>query len=143
VGKVEKIWIKRFKRGPMDAVTSAELLENEGVKNSADQKGKRQITLIELEKWEWMTSQLKCDLDPSARRANMMISGISLTESRGKILNIGKCRIKVHGETRPCERMDEAQQGLREVMKQNWNGGVYGVIVEGGTIKIGDTVNFI
>jgi MOSC domain-containing protein YiiM len=143
MGKLEKIWIKRFKRGPMDPVNFAEFIENTGITGNADQNGKRQVTIIEQEKWNLMMKQLKCDLDPSARRANLLISGISLTESRGKILNIGECTIKVYGETRPCERMDEAYNGLRKAMDPNWNGGVYGIIVKGGTIKIGDQVNLV
>jgi len=143
MAKLEQIWIKRFKRGPMDPVFSADLVENTGIKNNADQNGKRLVTIIELEKWESMQKQLKCDLDPSARRANLLISGISLTNSRGKILNIGNCSIKVYGETRPCERMDEAFTGLKKVMQANWNGGVYGIIIKGGTLFVGDTINFI
>ena len=72
MGKLEKIWIKRFKRGPMDPVFSAVLFKNKGIKNNADQNGKRQVTIIEREKWKSMIKQLKCDLDPSARRANLM-----------------------------------------------------------------------
>lgn len=143
MGKLEKIWIKRSKRGPMDKVSSAELIENRGIKNNADQNGKRQVTLIEKEKWQSMMKQLNCDVDPSARRANLFISGLSLTESRGKILNIGNCAIKVYGETKPCERMDEAFQGLRMAMKPDWNAGAYGIIIKGGTINTGDDVHFI
>ena len=143
MGKLETIWIKRFKSGPMDAVSVAKIIENRGIENNADQNGKRQITIIEKEKWQLMMNELECDLDPSARRANLLVSGISLNNSTGKILSIGNCRVKVFGETRPCERMDEAFDGLKAVMAKNWNGGIFGVIVNGGTIRTGDKVNFI
>ena len=143
MGKLETIWIKRFKRGPMDAVSVANIIENRGIENNADQNGKRQITIIEKEKWQKMMNELECDLDPSARRSNLLVSGISLSNSTGKILSIGNCRVKVFGETRPCERMDEAFDGLKAVMAKNWNGGIFGVIVNGGTIRTGDKVNFI
>ena len=143
MGKVEKIWIKRFKRGPMDSVSEANLTENKGIENNADQNGKRQITIIEKEKWQKMIKELECDLDPSARRANLLVSGISLNNSTGKILSIGNCHIKIFGETRPCERMDEAFSGLKTVMAKNWNGGIFGVILNGGTIRTGDKVYFI
>ena len=126
----------------MDSVLSAELIENTGIKNNADQMGKRQVTIIEKEKWESMMKTLKCDGDPSERRANLLLSGISLEKSRGKILNIGNCAVKVFGETRPCERMDEVAFGLQKLMKLNWNGGVFGIVVKQGIINIGDKVFF-
>lgn len=139
---LKKIWIKRSKLGPMDPTQSAELIENKGIKNNADQNGKRQVTIIEKQSWETMLKELGATVDPIARRANLLLEGISLKNSDGKILNIGSCKIKVFGETRPCERMDQAYPGLRNAMQANWNGGVYGVILQGGHIKINDEVYF-
>lgn len=79
----------------MDSVLSAELIENAGIKYDADQMGKRQVTIIEKEKWESMMKTVKCDGDPSERRVNLLLNGISLEKSRGKILNIGNCAVKV------------------------------------------------
>src|SRR5690606_40637768 len=58
------------------------------------------------------------------------------------LLRIGECVIDIRGETRPCERMDEALPGLREAMKPEWRGGVFGTIVAGGVIRVGDAVRF-
>ena len=142
MGKLEKIWIKRFKAGPMDSVLYADFIIDIGIKNNADQNGKRQVTIIEKEKWHSMMKHLKCDLDPSARRANLLISSIPLKNSRGKILNIGNCSIKVCGETKPCERMDGVFIGLKDAMKPNWNGGIFGIVIKEGTINVGDEVVF-
>jgi len=141
-GTLKKIWIKRSKLGPMDPVNQALLIEGEGIQGNANQRGKRQVTIIEEKVWQEMMHEMGADIEPSARRANLMISGVSLRESRGRILCVGSCKIEIYGETKPCERMDEALPGLQQAMKENWRGGVFGVIVQGGEIKPGDPVYF-
>ena len=141
-GRLEAIWIKRMKRGPMDPVAEARLLAGRGIVGNANQGGKRQVTLIEQEIWEELMRNLDSQLSPSARRANLMVNGVRLAESRGRVLRVGACRIQIYGETRPCEQMDEALPGLREAMKPNWNGGAYGEVLDDGRIVVGDSVNW-
>jgi len=45
-GKLEVIWIKRFKFGPMDKKNCASLVAGRGLADNVDQGGKRQVTLI-------------------------------------------------------------------------------------------------
>ncbi|MBL8150186.1 MAG: MOSC domain-containing protein [Blastocatellia bacterium] len=139
-GQLEAIWIKRMKFGPMDRVSSATLLAQKGIVGNANQGGKRQVTIIEQEVWQQLMQQMSSSLDPSARRANLLVNGVDLNNSRGKLLKIGSCRIRILGETRPCERMDEALPGLREAMKKNWGGGAFGEVLDNGEIKVGDKV---
>jgi MOSC domain-containing protein YiiM len=139
-GVLEAIWIKRAKRAPMDRADSARLLAGSGIEGNADQGGWRQVTVISREAWDGMMASLDARVDPSARRANLLVRGVDLREARGRILHIGACRLEVRGETRPCERMDEACAGLRAVMRADWNGGVFGVILNDGEIRVGDPV---
>jgi MOSC domain-containing protein YiiM len=67
-----------------------------------------------------------------------MVRGVDLENARGKLLRIGPCLVRIYGEVRPCERMDEAQPGLR-ALRPHWRGGE---IVEGGTIAVGDDAAF-
>ena len=142
-GKVEAIWLKRMRHGPMDPVEQATLKAGRGLVGSANQGGKRQVTLIEQEIWQRLMDQLGAAIDPSARRANLMLSGIHLADSRKRILQIGNCRVRIYGETTPCEVMDEAFRGLRAAMRPDWGGGAFGEILDDGDIAVGDPVRWL
>jgi MOSC domain-containing protein YiiM len=124
----------------MDAVGAATLVAGQGLAGNADQGRRRQVTVIEREVWERLMRQLHGGVSPSARRANLMISGLSLAGQRNRVLRIGACRVRILGETRPCERMDEALPGLREAMKVDWGGGSFGEVLDDGRIAVGAEV---
>jgi len=142
-GDLRGIWIKRMRRGPMDAVESAHLRAGHGIVGNANQNGRRQVTVIEQDVWEALMRRFGGSLPPSARRANLMVRGISLRESRGRTLQIGACRIRIYGETKPCERMDEALPGLRAAMCDGWAGGAFGEVLDDGQIALGDPVSWV
>lgn len=141
-GRLEAIWVKRFQRGPMDARTEARVRAGRGIEDNAHQGGKRQITVISADAWKGLAEALDSEIDPSWRRANVMVSGVDLRESRGRILFLGSLRFRIHGETRPCERMDEAFAGLRAALRDEWLGGVFGEALDDGTITVGDAVQW-
>ena len=141
-GQLRAIWIKRMRRGPMDGAESARLIAGRGIAGNANQGGRRQVTVIEQEVWERLMGRLEASLSPAARRANFLVSGVSLAESRGRVLQVGGCRIRIFGETRPCERMDEALPGLREAMSADWGGGAFGEVLDDGEVNVGDEVRW-
>ncbi|HKY59634.1 MAG TPA: MOSC domain-containing protein [Gemmatimonadota bacterium] len=142
MGRLEAIWIKRRRGDPMDPVDRARLVADRGLTGNADQGGRRQVTIIARETWDRLMMELGSSVDPSARRANLMVSGLDLEESRERILEVGECRIRIRGETRPCELMDAALTGLRDAMRPRWGGGAYGVVVADGEIRVGDPVEW-
>lgn len=143
-GRVEALWTKRMKRGPMDAAAELRVVRRTGIETNADWGGRRQITILEKERWEAMMAALgNPAVDPSARRANVMVSGCDLGDSRHHILHLGEVRIEIVGETRPCEQMDDAYPGLRRAMADPWNGGAYGIILDSGVIRVGDSAELL
>lgn len=139
-GRLEAIWLKRVRRGPMDPVTDATLEAGRGLVGNADQGGRRQVTIIERERWDAHMAKLGAAIDPSARRANLMIAGVALANTRGRMLRIGSTVIRIYGETKPCDLMDQALPGLRQTMYENWGGGAFGEVMRGGRIAVGDPV---
>jgi MOSC domain-containing protein YiiM len=88
-------------------------------------------------------SELRADVDPSSRRANILVSGVALAHTRDRVLAIGEARLLVGGEVTPCERMEEVLPGLQAALRPDWRGGVFAQVVRGGVIRVGDTVEWL
>jgi MOSC domain-containing protein YiiM len=143
MGRLERIWVKRAHRGNMDPASAGILDAEKGLRDSANYGGRRQVTIISAERWAEIEDDLEVEIDPSARRANLLVTGIDLENSRDRVLRVGPCLLRIGGETRPCERMDEAHEGLQEAMKPRWGGGAWAIVVEGGPIAVGDEVAWV
>jgi MOSC domain-containing protein YiiM len=126
----------------MDPRSQASLIAGRGLQGNANQGGRRQVTILEAERWADALAELGRDLDPSLRRANLLISGLRLEKTRGRILRIGPCRLRIFTETTPCERMDEACRGLKAALRPHWRGGACAEVLDGGEIAVGDEVRW-
>ena len=139
-GTLRGIFVKRAHGGPMDAKPHAFLETAKGLVGNADFGGRRQVTLVSEERWNELMTEVGAALGPQARRANLILSGVDLENTRGRTLSIGACRLTINGETRPCELMEEAAAGLQAAMREHWGGGAYAEVIEGGPIAVGDAV---
>jgi MOSC domain-containing protein YiiM len=142
MGRIERILLKRAKGGPMDPRDEATLTAGRGIDGNADQGGFRQVTILSEERWAAIAASLGVLIDPSVRRANLVVSGVDLEQTHGRTLIFGECRLLICGETKPCEQMEEAHAGLQAAMRPDWGGGAYARVVHGGTITVGDSVTW-
>lgn len=142
-GVLAAIWLKRMKRGPMDPHSHARTVAGAGLEGNADLGRKRQVTIIDAGAWDDVCEAVGRAVDPSTRRANLLTRGVPLAHSRGRILNVGGCRIRILGETRPCRRMDESVAGLQQALDPDWRGGVFGEVLDDAEISIGDPVSWV
>ena len=82
----------------------------------------------------------------SIRRSAAPTSCCAASISLNRAANISasaNCLVRILGETTPCEQMEEAQPGLRNALRPDWRAGVFGEIVEGGPIRIGDAAELL
>ena len=87
-------------------------------------------------------AELGVERDPSLRRANILLGGVKLAHTRGRVLAIGDARLAIGGELTPCERMDEAAAGLQAALRPDWRGGVFAQVLTSGVIHVGDQVEW-
>jgi MOSC domain-containing protein YiiM len=74
----------------------------------------------------------------------VLVSGIEFgPEFLGQKLRIGEAEILIHGELVPCYRMDEQQDGLQQQLVPDWRGGIYGEVLHGGKIEIGQDLQLL
>jgi len=122
----------------MDPADAVELEAEQGIRGNANQGGRRQVTIIEEEVFQRLRTELDPGVEPIMRRANVMVNGLRLAGTRDRILRLGETRIEIRGETRPCRLMDETLEGLQDALDPEWRGGVYGQVLTGGTVRVGD-----
>ncbi len=142
MGKLEAIWLKRVPGGPMDPVDEAVAVEGRGLEGGADFDRDRHVTLIEREVFDRLKAEVDDSIQPVMRRANLLVSGIRLESTGDRMLAVGDLRIHIRGETRPCERMEEACEGLRDALEPHWGGGAHGSVMNNTTIAVGDEVRW-
>jgi MOSC domain-containing protein YiiM len=139
MGSLLKIYL-RPARGELRDVTTAVAGAGNGLEGDHAKGPKRQVTLLSREAWEATCAQLGQTLDPGVRRANLLVEGVELKETQGQTITVGDVRIRLTGETDPCTQMDDAVPGLLKALVPDWRGGVFGEVLNDGTLTVGDAV---
>ena len=124
----------------MQQADECRVLPHRGLDTENRKHGKREVTLLAVEAWADVCRELDAELSWHMRRANFLVEGLDLAKTIGKTISIGEVEVYVHGETKPCQVMDDQHQGLRETLKPHGRGGVFGQVKSGGTVRIGDAV---
>jgi MOSC domain-containing protein YiiM len=151
MGRLIGIAWRPARRAPMQTGESVEISVERGV--DGDHKGskfrRRAVTILAREDWEAALLDLAVtgadvsDLDWTARRANLLVEGVRLPRAIGATLRIGPVLLEVTYPTTPCARMDEAREGLRKALHPEWRGGVTCLVLEGGRVVVGESVEII
>jgi MOSC domain-containing protein YiiM len=109
--------------------------------------GKRHVTLIQHEHLAVVARLLalrdKLDtvlpVDPSRVRRNIVVSGVNLLAMKNRQFRLGDALLEFTGPCQPCSAME------RELGRGGWNamrghGGICARIIEGGLIRVGDSL---
>ena len=136
--EILQLWTRTAKGTPPTSQDALELRADEGVVGDHCLGEKRHVTFIFQDDWNAAEDELGMPVDPSARRANVLLSGGNGLSWIGKRMRLGSCLLEIHKETAPCSQMDEAAPGLMKALVPDGRGGVWGRILEGGTIQPGD-----
>ncbi len=138
-GRLDAIFLRPAARTPVRAVPRAVAVAGVGLEGDHTNGGRRQVTILAGEAWDRACREFGAPVDPSVRRANLLVHGVDLAACIGGQLRIGEVVIDVLGETRPCELLDDGGRiGLCAALRPERRGGVYGSIRVGGTLRAGD-----
>ncbi len=141
MGRLVGIAWRASSGAPMVEVESARITVQAGVEDDLRGKvGKRQVTVLSAEAWRRACQEIGRDLPWTTRRANLLVSGLDLRDSRDGHLRIGGLILKITGECDPCRRMREAHPGLEEALGPEWRGGVTARVRASGVARVGDDV---
>ncbi len=142
MGKVVEIATRIESGAPMVVYASTKVSFDHGIGDDSRGliKGDRQVTVMTKENWDIVCSELGRKLHWTTRRANILIEGIDLKESKGLILKIGNFYLEITGELVPCQLMDDQILGLKNALIPDWRGGVMCKILSEGMVKENDRV---
>jgi MOSC domain-containing protein YiiM len=140
VGKVLGIALRCKDKTKMNPVSEARAVKEDGLEGDNPVIPNRGITFIAREQWETVMKELGVDLPWWTRRANVLVDAPSLAHLIGKTVRVGEIEVAIQAETKPCDLMDKQHMGLRNALKPDCRAGVYGRVMKGGSINIGDTV---
>ncbi|ARN74771.1 MOSC domain-containing protein [Oceanicoccus sagamiensis] len=136
------IALRKKSKQPMVTLSTTTVSVEFGVANDLRGKpGKRQVTVMSEECWVAACKEAGTELPWTARRANLLVSGISFSrQDLGKIISLGDVQLRITDETAPCHWMDKTYPGLRSALTPAWRGGVCCQVIQAGKITTGDTV---
>ena len=143
MGELSWIGLRPVHQGAMVMPGEATLIENKGLEGDHMANGsskKRQVTLIQAERLAVISKLInKNSISVENIRRNLVIAGINLLALRDRQFTIGDCVLQGTGHCHPCSRMEEALgEGGYNAMRGH--GGITAIVIQGGTIKIGDMV---
>ena len=136
-GSITNLNIARVKGTPSDPVQEANAISGLGLEGdrSAYEGNTRQVLLVDKAILD------EADLNPGQVKENITVTGLDLSGVKaGQVLSIGdSVTMEVVGDCEACGKMDAIRMGLKDSL--DGKRGTLAKVLNGGAIKIGDSVN--
>ncbi|CAG0956718.1 MAG: hypothetical protein HND27_00435 [Bacteroidetes bacterium] len=100
----------------------------------------KQILILSEEAWNDVCNDLGQKLHWTKTNANLLLRGVDLKSSIGKMLTIGNFKIEITGKIIPSDEFNEVYIGLKEVLSRDFRAGVYAKVITEGVVSEGDYV---
>lgn len=99
----------------------------------------RQITLFEIETLEALKRDFDLELAPEEHRRNVTVKGVPLNHLVYRQFRLGSCLLEATRLSFPCKHLDEitGKDAFDSLVHRS---GLNCMILEGGTVRVGDTV---
>lgn len=146
VGRVEWIGVAPERRANLQPLQEATVELNVGLTDDHHARSgtsKRQVTLIQQEHLDVVAQLLgRGNVDPTEVRRNLVVSGVNLLSLKRAKFQIGDVVLQGTGPCAPCSLMEQnLGQGGYSAMRGH--GGITSIVVQPGTIRVGDEVRFL
>ena len=142
-GTVHWIGLRPKRREPLTVVDHAIATAGKGLQGdhrSQRPGSKRQVTFIQAEHLKQVGEALgQGPADPGLTRRNVVVQGIDLLTLQQARFRVGQATFEGTGLCVPCERMEE-NLGPGGLQAMYGHGGITARIVDGGSIRTGDSV---
>ena len=139
-GSVLALALRPVKSKEVIVQDTLELSPQAGVMGDHGTSRHRQVSLLDEDSWNAACIEVDEALNWTTRRSNVLVSGLDLQHLVGSQIRLGSALVEVMGEVVPCHVMDAAKKGLKDALKPDWRGGVYGRVIESGQVHVGDKI---
>ncbi|MDX1947327.1 MAG: MOSC domain-containing protein [Pirellulaceae bacterium] len=150
-GQLLAIAIAREAKGPMENVSSAEVVAGEGIVGdrygagigAAQFKGRRkpenEVTLIAREAIDAANHEHALAIEHLETRRNLLVEGVPLNDLVGKTFRVGTVVLKGLELCEPCGYLEKrTYTGIKVALKHR--GGLRCCVLTGGKLAVGDGV---
>jgi MOSC domain-containing protein YiiM len=140
--EVEHIHVAARSGAPMESLDEVAAVAGKGLEGDRnfDQYSKGQITVVSTEELDEAAAEWGQDIVPGSTRRNVTVSGLRLPRDEGARIKLGDVVVEVYRNASPCELMEESVgPGARAALRDR--AGIRGLIIEGGTLRVGDPVS--
>jgi len=140
VGQVIGLAIRTGVGAAMRELDAVDVTVDGGVEGDVPAPAHRGITFLSSRQWQQVIEEIQADYPWYTRRANVLVECDRLGHLIGQTIAIDDVVVQVTGETDPCSVMEAIHPRLKNALTPEMRGGVYGRILQGGSISMGATV---